>query len=413
MPDIIESSYVNSIRQAYAEAEQIVISKLAKKLAGGIDDFGWAEKKLAEIRAFRKSIGDTVADLKALNPMIEQMVEDAAQGGAKDAITQLKRANLMDIEGNVQYTSKGAIRELVKETVNAVESTHTRILRSTEDAYRQVIADTTRQTAIGSQTYREAAQAALNRFADMGITGFIDSAGRAWNLTSYVEMATRTATANAYRTAHTEKLLANGKDLVIVSDSPEECELCRPWEGKVLSLIGDTKGYPTVDYARGEGLYHAACTHRNFLYTPGLTRPMENTENPGGYEERQEQRHNERMIRRWKNRQATAITDKEKRIAEKKLTEWKARQKAFIKETGRRRDYVKEQVRAGGANVTLEKNALSETLQNLKADYGGEASKTAAREKLKDKYLDDKEFKELSDALSAFTTFTLSQEGVF
>ncbi|MFJ9647656.1 phage minor capsid protein [Streptomyces sp. NPDC101206] len=74
----------------------------------------------------------------------------------------------------------------------------------------------------------------MRRWADEEITSFRDRAGRRWQLTSYAEMAVRTATGHAATEARMRTLAEHGVDLVIVSDSPLECPLCRPWEGKVF-----------------------------------------------------------------------------------------------------------------------------------------------------------------------------------
>jgi len=129
-----------------------------------------------------------------------------------------------------------AIEALTQETLGNVLATHTGILRSTMDAYRSVIAESSSGVLLGDQTRRQAAQAALNRFAQKGITGFVDSAGRGWSMESYTEMALRTGCGRAAVQGHVDRLTANGLDLVIVSDAPRECPLCRPWEGKVLSI---------------------------------------------------------------------------------------------------------------------------------------------------------------------------------
>jgi hypothetical protein len=219
-----------------------------------------------------------------------------------------------------------------------------RILRTTQDKYRSVIAEASQQALTGAVTRREAAQIALNRFADQGITGFIDKSGRSWDMASYAETATRSATAQASVQGHIDKLVSNGYDLVIISDSPEECDLCRPWEGKVLSIRGETPGYPLLQDATTAGLFHANCTHRTHLYVEGLTRPYTNTENPDGYKERQKQRYNERMIRQWKRRLAVSTDPKDIAFANSKIAQWEAQQEDFVAQTGRRRDLVRESI---------------------------------------------------------------------
>src|ERR1035437_1951419 len=109
------------------------------------------------------------------------------------------------------------------------------------------------QVAAGTVTRREATQLALNKFADQGITGFVDTAGRNWSLSAYSEMATRTAVGHAAIDGHLETLMANGVDLVIVSDSPGECPLCAPWQGELLTLGAGNAEHNSVDDARAGG----------------------------------------------------------------------------------------------------------------------------------------------------------------
>lgn len=93
---------------------------------------------------------------------------------------------------------------------------------------------------------------------------------------------------------------------------------CRPFEGRILSLAGDTPppAAPGWEYAGtlagalARGFGHPGCTHRLSPYVPGLTRPPawatagRRTENPDGYEVRQRQRLLERRVRESKRRVA-------------------------------------------------------------------------------------------------------------
>src|SRR5690606_4978208 len=131
---------------------------------------------------------------------------------------------------------------------------------------------------LGVQTRRQAAQSAFDAFADRGVRGFVDSRGRSWELRSYVEMAMRSATARAAVEAHSDRLGAAGVELVIVSQAPEECPLCRPWERKVLARAGapgarevqvehgiedgemvTVQVAGSLPEARGKGLMHPNC----------------------------------------------------------------------------------------------------------------------------------------------------------
>src|SRR5690606_9510782 len=130
------------------------------------------------------------------------------------------------------------IDRLAAALIDDTRPVHTRMLRQSVDVYRDVIARASAAPIVGAQTRRQAAQSALDDFADRGVTGFVDRAGRSWNLASYIEMATRATVGRAAVDAHSDRLEAAGVDLVIVSQAPEECPLCRPWERRILVRSG-------------------------------------------------------------------------------------------------------------------------------------------------------------------------------
>jgi len=62
------------------------------------------------------------------------------------------------------------------------------------------------------------------------------------------------------------RLVEQGHDLVKVSTHRGACELCQPWQGKILSITGKTKGYPTLEEAKAAKLFHPRCRHAYGLY---------------------------------------------------------------------------------------------------------------------------------------------------
>jgi len=62
------------------------------------------------------------------------------------------------------------------------------------------------------------------------------------------------------------RLVEQGHDLVKVSTHIGACELCQPWQGKILSITGKTEGYPTLEEAKAAGLFHPNCRHAYGLY---------------------------------------------------------------------------------------------------------------------------------------------------
>ncbi len=363
-------AYSQVIRQIYAESERIILEKVAKRLERGIDSPGWAEKKAAEILELRGDIRGEIKALRKQNSAVADAIESAYTAGRKQADSDIEGMvakattrtaipntgitliHQSQVSANFGTIDQDAIKALARATVGKLNKSHFAILRLSEDAYRQTIAEATSQVTMGTQTVREAAQAALNRFADKGISGFVDKSGRHWDLSSYAEMAVRTTTGQAAVQGHLNRLIEHGHDLVIVQGGGGSCASCAMWHGRVLSVSGATQGYPTVDEATGSGhLMGPNCTCTMSAWIEGLSEPPEpltaeqKAEQETQYQERQQQRYNERQIRHWKRREAVALGEgKDSMLARAKIKEWQSRQRSFIKDSGRRRDYNREQI---------------------------------------------------------------------
>jgi hypothetical protein len=72
-------------------------------------------------------------------------------------------------------------------------------------------------------------------------------------------MVARTTTMEAHLQGTANRLVEQGHDLVKVSTHRGACELCQPWQGKILSITGKTEGYPTLEEAKAAGLFHPNC----------------------------------------------------------------------------------------------------------------------------------------------------------
>jgi hypothetical protein len=234
---------------------------------------------------------------------------------------------------------------------------YARITRVVVDVYRSITSRASASTLLGALTRRQASQRALDQFANRGISGFVDSAGRSWDMASYAEMAVRSVTARAAIEGHVDALAEIGVGLVIVSDAPLECPLCRPWEGETLTLSGqsgphtiqaehstDTVGRlrrrpriipvhvaGSLVEARAAGLFHPNCRHSLSAYLPGVTTRPPDHPTPGTtYEDTQRQREIERHIRKWKRRQAAAMDEQTRRVTGAKVRAWQAAMREHV-----------------------------------------------------------------------------------
>ncbi len=89
-------------------------------------------------------------------------------------------------------------------------------------------------------------------------------------------MAVRTANQRAYMVGEGEFRKSIGETLVIISRHSTSCELCKPFEGKVLIddvYSGGTQedgDYMLLSQAMEQGLYHPRCRHGLGTYYPEL-----------------------------------------------------------------------------------------------------------------------------------------------
>lgn len=335
-PDLL-ARISKEVAEIHGQAVDDLLAIVARRLARGIDQSGWAELKLLEQVQLRNEAQAVLERLQVLGPAaIERAVEAGWTAGTADAV---EVAATLAPRTNVE-----AVRALAREAVEQVAGSRLRILRSVDDAYRAVITEASSGVVSGSLTRRQAAQRALDRFADRGVTGLVDRAGRRWGLDTYAEMATRTAAGRAQVQGALDRYQAAGRDLVIISDAPGECALCRPHEGKVFSISGATPGYPALSSATG--LWHANCRHSASLFVPGLTRPMGRTEDPEGDAARQEQRRLERGVRQWRRREAVALDEGARRQAAARAREWQGRLREHVAANDLKRQRHRERLGA-------------------------------------------------------------------
>lgn len=341
-----EELIANEIRRIYSDAELRVIQKIARSVKKDKRASDWASRKLAELQKIKNDVDNEVIEqLVGSNDKVMEAVEKAYKKGQRAAEKDIADLGMeLKVKGQFTKMNKRAVEQLARESVDKLNKTHIRILRETEDVYRNVIAEASGSGVAGADTRLETAQRALNKFANKGVTGFVDKSGRAWNLASYTEMATRSATGRAAINGSIDRLQENDINLGMISQHGEECDLCRPWEGKVVSLNGKHDKYPSLSQAISEGLFHPNCRHNVSAYVHNLTKTDDADPDPRGNELRRKQRYNERQIRKWKRRKAGAMTDKEQRKAKQKVREWQKKQREFLGENNRRRKYEREQI---------------------------------------------------------------------
>ena len=233
-PDLAED-LAGPVVEVYAEAERLLLARIARHIGEGLDAPGWAERKLLEVQLLQRYAAAELVGANAVaTAHLVVGVAKAWNRGSAIAEADIARSVIGGLRAAVPL--QASLEAITQEGVGSLQKLHQRTLRAVPDAYREVVAKVAPQVLTGLLTQQQAAQHALDQLAARGLTGFTDAAGRNWALDTYAEMATRTACTRAAVDGHMARLAGRGFHLIMVEDIPQECAVCRPFEGQVLSI---------------------------------------------------------------------------------------------------------------------------------------------------------------------------------
>lgn len=295
-----EEKLLALILSRYEAAETTLLAIVARYATDDLldepDNQVWAISKLKNITALKK---ETIAVLQKLKNLDEE---------AKKLLLEMYLVSSGVAGDGLIQTNEQAFTALARSYIDQLQASRFQILRSVPDEYRRIIGAVAQNSVLGLDSRIVTARSALAQFAGKGITAFYTKDNKRINITSYIEMASRTAANNAFREGKAAVLNSQGKDLIVISSVPNPSDLCKPYERKILSLSGSSTDYPSLASAKSKGLFHPACRHSFTAYVPGLTMLGATDAEQGfdNYEDTQEQRYAERKTREWKRRQEVA-----------------------------------------------------------------------------------------------------------
>ena len=388
MPNI---DFLNTLGDAmgdvYAACHDRLLINLARHfmfLAPGEEPGGafmYQARKLAELGQVTRESAEIIRSmLRDVDPALADSLEAAIVDALEEVEPELKKAAeagaLPEAPGEVDPRASAAFETYYRQSADKLNLVNTVMLESTEEAYREAVADVTArmqrvqqilnaaagEVVTGVESFNEALKEAVRKLVANGITGFVDHSGRRWAPETYVVMDMRTTFHNASRQAFWDRNEAYGNDLYLVSQHPGARPLCYPWQCKVISRednardVTDGDGNPVHVYAQDEttygepaGLFGINCGHHPELFIPGATRVPEvrqgEEENARDYALSQKQRGLERAFRKARLDVNVAKAQGDAAGLEKaraKLREADEKLDRFEKETGRRRRRERE-----------------------------------------------------------------------
>lgn len=275
----------------------------------------WQAAKLRDLRRFRR---ENTAILGEYRDRIDAdtrtlLEEEAAQGGA-DGFFRM---------------SDERMTALLNEMQQANEQSERAALRYMNDVYRKTILRTAAAMQAGGQTLQQATDAATRDFLDQGIACIRYRNGRRVNISTYAEMALRTAGTRAMLMGEAAQRERLGLDTVLVSQYGACSPTCLPWQGLVYiddvfqpyhgthtpggtyAISRNGRQYPLLSVAMQGGLFHPNCRHTLSTWVEGVStrpRPMDKAKVEAAAQLEARQRALERSVRKAK-RQAAGLCD--------------------------------------------------------------------------------------------------------
>lgn len=177
----------------------------------------------------------------------------------------LGEAGFRDVQGNLtNKVHAAAVQEVAIQGVGDMQAA----LRTAAATFITDIVSIleTVQTEIGAGILQGAATREITKrvqaeFLRKGMTAFITIDGRRLPLDFYAMTVTRTKVRQAHTQGAANRYEENGVDLVRFPIRSHTCKICGARERLVISLKGETEGYPTAAEIGGLPPFHPNCRH--------------------------------------------------------------------------------------------------------------------------------------------------------
>ena len=355
------------ISEAFQKIEEIMIASMSRNLkrhlkterAEGMNYSMWQAEQLAALTNFRKNNQKIFGKyFSTINRQIATILRSAYGSGSMDQETRILEAirkgwkvsdlpTFDSLQGSFFKINERKLNALIDAVTNDMKKAETAMLRMANDEYRKAIYNAEVYYNTGVGTLSQSVDMATKDFLSRGISCIEYANGARVGIDSYAKMALRTAQTRAYLQGEASKRDEWGVSTVIVNKRGVACPRCLQWVGRVFyddvwgnAPIPSPAKYPRLSEAIAGGLYHPNCKDVHTTYFEGISTPpepmtaAEKKEAARVYNLEQEQRYNERQIRKYKRLSEGSVDPENQERYQKKLKAWQSKQREFVKANG-------------------------------------------------------------------------------
>lgn len=358
----------DNLVRLYAQLEEDILADMAARISARdlfISATDWQFQKLAEmgntyemilvkLSAATEKTEQELRDMMTVAASESLKYDDAVHKAAGKDLPPLNQsaALLATLNAGMEKT-KGYFQNLCRTTANQGSK---QFVDALDRAYMQVTS--------GAFTKEQAIKTAVKDLAGQGIAAAEYKNGRKMNLEAAVRMNVVTGVNQTCAELQLQRCDEAGCDLVEVSAHAGARPSHAVWQGKLYSRSGTHPKYPdfalSTGYGTVTGLCGANCRHNFYPFYEGISKRAYTHRELGQmnartiryngqrlteYEASQVQRKIERNLRRWKREQAAMkAAGQSTAEAAAKLKYWHGEMDSFIRQTGFKRQYSREEI---------------------------------------------------------------------
>lgn len=270
---------VSSDAQAYLSGMtddllDYIYMSIEGSVVNGMAEVVYAKSKVWTIEEARDYVNGTLPDNLPNGSMPRPNYEQSTKAALKEMAEKRLEGRITPGTAKDVIIKNGLQRE---QTRAFFEDTYNDLLLATgntderiKKVIREISSDVLQRESLLSRNntalakaldQRLSSDAILKRLTQDGLVGIVDRGGKRWRLDAYSKMVVNTKITEAHLQA--TKLLGRqlGMDLAVISDHGAT-DACSGWEGVVVSLYGETPGYPRLDDAiETNEVFHPNCRH--------------------------------------------------------------------------------------------------------------------------------------------------------
>ncbi|MCR4670594.1 MAG: phage minor capsid protein [Saccharofermentans sp.] len=301
----------------------------------------WQAEQITGLREYRKNVaGLTNSYFDRAKAAIIEFLKEAYKGSVDDARGFAALFGKKRIRPGFFGVNSSKLDIIINEAVQNIDTKRYAAINRMNSGYTDFLRKADIYAQSGSYTIPQAVDIASRDFLAAGLNCVEYRNGNRVNIASYAEMALRTSSSEVTRQANGDVRNELGEYLVVSNVIGMTCPICQEWQGKVMIDDVYSEGKPDgkhklVSEAKAAGFLHPNCRHQLFMYIEGITEIAElpnDVENKEHYKAEQEQRRQEREIRKYKRLRDGAVDPADRQKYDARVKEWTQKHDEYLSE---------------------------------------------------------------------------------